>query len=145
MRIICEINDENVRKSATIMMKHYNDEDFLTKIREEDFFTHTNHSPVTVASVLEKFPKDLLIFIKPYKTFNPFSNVIGYADKNIIYINTRKLGLNWLDRVENLYHEMTHICGYSHKGNRINSYNLQSVPYLTANIFKRHVSEIYER
>jgi hypothetical protein len=145
MRIICEINDENIRKSASILMKHFNDQDFLTKIREEDFFNHTLHSPVTVASVLERFPKDITLIIKPYKTFNPFSNVIGYAEGNIIFINTRKLGLNWLDRVENLYHEMTHICGYSHKGNRVTGYNLQTVPYLVANIFKRHVSEIYER
>lgn len=145
MRIICEVNDENIRKSASIMMKHYNDEDFINRIREEDFFNHTQHSPVTVASVLERFPNNITIFIKPYKTWNPFSNVIGYAENNIIYVNTRKLGLNWLDRVENLYHEMTHICGYSHKGNRVNAYNLGTVPYLAANIFKRHVSEIYER
>ena len=145
MRIFCEVNDENVRKAASILMKHYKDEDFLNRVREEDFFNHSQHSPVTVASVLEKFPKNITVIIKPYKTLNPFSNVIGYAENNIIYVNTRKLGLNWLDRVENLYHEMTHICGYSHKGNRVTGYNLKTVPYLVANIFKRHVSEIYER
>lgn len=142
MRIICEVNDENIRKASTLLMKHFNDEEFLNKIREVDYFNHTTHSPVTVASVLERFPKNITVIVKEYKHWNPFSNVVGHAENNIIYFNSRKSG-SWLDRVETMYHELCHVCGYSHKGNRVNSYNLLSVPYRASNIFKDFVKEIY--
>lgn len=142
MRIVCESNDENIRKASSLVMKHYADEGFLNNIREVDYFNHTNQSPVMVASVLEIAPKNMTVIVKEYKHWNPFSKVVGYASGNTIFFNTRKSG-SWLDRVETMYHELCHICGYSHKGNRVNSYNLLSVPYKASNIFKNYVKEIY--
>jgi len=140
MRIICEINDETIRKASAIVMKHYKDDDFLEKLIEVDSFNHTHQSPIMVSFQLGNMPRSMTFTIKEYKSLNPFSKAIGYAKDGIIYFNSRKSG-TILDRVETIYHEITHLCGYSHNGNRVNSYNLLSVPYLASNIFKNYVKD----
>ncbi|MEY3182229.1 MAG: hypothetical protein RLZ35_214 [Pseudomonadota bacterium] len=143
MKIYCEVNDQNTRYAASILMKHYRDEEFLNRLRNVSSFNFTDDSPSVVAHRLPSIMDHLDIKIVPYKSINPFSKAIGYAEGTTIYLNTRKLYLPYIDRVENIYHEATHLCGYSHNGNRATSENLKSVPYLSASIFASHIKSIY--
>jgi hypothetical protein len=62
------------------------------------------------------FMRDLNILIVPYKTRNPFSSVLGYAEGNRVYENTRKLkSLTLAQRVGHLIHEILHLFGYRHE------------------------------
>ena len=143
MKLYVQINDETIRRAASIVMKHYADEEFLRRIREVDNFNHTTFSPVQCAAVLPKHMQNLSVRIVPYMTFNPFSNVIGHAKSDMIFVNTRKLHLPLMDRVQNIYHECTHLIGFSHKGNKPNAYNMKTVPYKAASIFSQYAKEIY--
>jgi hypothetical protein len=143
MKIYCEVNDENVRRAASLVMKHYADSQFIERIKNVEKFNHTPFSSHEVSKMLPKLMSVSSTIIKPYKTLNPFSSVIGHAADGIIYVNTRKLGLPLYDRVGNIFHETTHLVGFSHKGNRPDAYNLRSVPYLSAAIFARYTQEIY--
>jgi hypothetical protein len=143
MKIYLEINDENVRRAASIVMKHYADSDFLEKIASVEKFNNTLLSPKEIAKLLPTYMHTMVVNVVPYKSFNPFTSAIGYAEGNKIFINTRRLDLSVMDRVQNLYHESCHIVGFTHRGNRPNIYNLHTVPYRAANIFMNHVREIY--
>jgi hypothetical protein len=143
MKIYCEINDENVRRAASLVMKHYRDEDFLARIRSIPKFNFTEDSPKSVSEKLPQLMDVLEIKIVPYKSINPFSKAIGYAQGKTIFLNTRKNNMTVLDRVETIYHEATHLCGYAHDGNRVTLFNLLTVPYLSASLFARFVKEIY--
>lgn len=61
----------------------------------------------------------LTIFIRPYTSKNPFSSVLGHAKGNTIFENTRKLNaLTLPERIGHIGHEVTHLFGYSHSGQR---------------------------
>ncbi len=139
MKFTIELQNETIRKAAELVMRHYNDKEFLTLLYVEKFL-HTSHDGFTIAHNVRN--AKLGMTIKPYKTFSPWSNVIGYATGNTIFVNTRKLDLPLKDRVENLFHEPMHLLGYSHKGNRVNAYNLQTVPYKAAAIFVKYLESI---
>jgi hypothetical protein len=140
MNIKLEINDETIRKAASLVMEHYKDSKFLWQLGAIYEFNHTNDSGYQVGKKI--YNSDLEIIIKPYKTFSPWSKVIGYAKGNVIYANTRKLNLPLKDRVENFYHEFLHILGYSHKGNRVTAYNLNTVPYAVSSMFVKYLESI---
>lgn len=144
MKIYVEINDENIRKAASVLIKHYKDKHFLDRIRSVSSFYFTDHSPEIVAQRIPRIMDHLEIYIRPYKPLNPFSKAISHSEGNEIFINTRKFYFPFIDRVETIYHESTHLCGYSHNGNRPTVNNLRSVPYLTASLFAKYVKEIYE-
>jgi hypothetical protein len=144
MKFNIEINDNTIRMAAIAVRNHYQDEAFLSKIRSVDSYNLTYYSPEMVSLVLRSSPAKLDITIKSYKSINPFSRVIAYADGNIIFVNERKLNLPFLDRVENIYHEMTHMIGFKHAGNYVTKFNLGTVPYLASNIFKNYIKEIKE-
>jgi hypothetical protein len=137
MKITSEINDPTILKAAGLVMRHYRDAAFLEKVGRVEKFNHTADSAARVAIKIMGAENEIII--RPYTTFNPWSRVIGHARDNIIFVNTRKLDLPLLDRVENFYHEWLHTIGYSHKGNRVNSYNLGTVPYKVAKMFREHV------
>ena len=143
MKIYNEVNDENVRKAASVMMKHCQDNQFLKLIQNVSQFNHTLMPSNYVASILFTYSIDCEITLKPYKTMNPFSSVIGYADGTTIYINERKLYLPVHERAGNLYHEFCHLAGFNHDGNRPNAYNLRTVPYLCGQLFSKYIQEIY--
>lgn len=143
MKLFCEVNDETVRRAAGLMMKHYADSQFIDRIKNVERFNHTEFSSSDIAKMIPKLMSVSSAVIRPYKTLNPFSAVIGHAADGVIYVNTRKLGLPLYDRVGNLFHESTHLVGFSHKGNRPDAYNLRTVPYLSASIFVRYLQEIY--
>jgi hypothetical protein len=143
MKIYVELNDETIRRAASIVMKHYADSEFLLSVAKQEKFNHTLLSPKEISKILPETMRTMTVTIVPYKSFNPFSAAIGYAELNKIFVNTRKLDLSLMDRVQNLYHESCHIVGFTHKGNRPNIYNLNTVPYKAANLFMRYVRDIY--
>lgn len=140
MKFTIELQNETIRKAASLVMDHYKDSVFLFNLGYVQNFNHTHDSGYALGKKI--FNCDLGMTIKPYKTFSPWSNVIGYATGNTIFVNTRKLDLPLKDRVENLFHEPMHLLGYSHKGNRVNAYNLGTVPYKAAAIFVKYLESI---
>jgi hypothetical protein len=124
-------------------MRHFGDADFYRQIEAIPRFNHTTASPLEVSLHLFYALPKLEITIKPYKSKLPWSKAIGYAEGSTVWVNTRKLYLPIYDRVENIMHEATHLCGYSHDGNRVTAYNLGTVPYRVASIFKQHIFKLY--
>jgi len=134
------INDPIIHKAANIVEAHFKDQSFLNTLCGIEKFNFTYHSGVHVAANIAT--AELKIQIKPYKTWNPYSKVIGYASGSTIFINERKLNLPLKDRVDNFFHEPMHLLGYSHKGNSVNAFNLGTVPYKTASIFVKYLESI---
>jgi predicted metallopeptidase len=139
MKILLQMEDVVIEEAARLVAFHYGDYKFLEKLRTMGRFNHTNHTGHDVAKALQN--NRLEIIIRPYKTFSPWSKVIGYAKGNVIFVNTRKLDLPLRDRVENLMHEALHLLGYQHNGNRVTPYNLGTVPYKVAAMFADYVME----
>jgi hypothetical protein len=140
MKITVEINDETIRKAASLVMEHYKDEEFLNLLRQVQKFNHTKDSGAEVAEKIKN--SNLNIVIKPYKTFSPWSNVIAYAKGDTIFFNMRKIyGFTVLDRANTIFHEYTHLINFSHRGNRLDSYNQLTVPYYSAKIFSDYIRE----
>ena len=140
MKIIIEMQGETIRKAASLVMEHYKDPGFLVNLGAIHNFNHTNDTGYELGRKI--YNSDMTMTIKPYSTFSPWSKAIGYASGNTIFVNVRKLDLSLKDRIENLFHESMHLLGYSHKGNRVNEYNLKTVPYLGANLFVKYLESI---
>lgn len=143
MKIDIQVNDPTIRQAAALFLKHHNDFEFLNKVASYPGYNHTEHSPEGVSHSIDFFAENFQIVIKSYKSVNPWSKAIAYAEGNTIFFNSRKR-LDVLDRVETLMHEFCHLCGYSHDGNYVTAYNLKTVPYAVGNIFKNHVKDILE-
>lgn len=142
MQIKVFVNDENIRKAASIVMKHYNDRQFLDLVMNVSNYNYTIHSPVQIALVVEKVMDSLEVEIKSYKSFNPWSNAVAYVKGNTIYFNERKFG-TVVDRCGTIMHECLHLVGYRHKGNYPNAFNLSTVPYKVQMLFERYIKGIY--
>ena len=134
-----EINHPTINQAAILFMRHYRDTEFLDMVRNVSKFNHTEDTGEQVAKKIEEAVME--VTIKGYRTFSPWSNVIGYAKGNTIFINTRKLdSIGVVDRCENIYHEICHVLNYSHRGNRPDKYNLGSVPYMLGAMFGRYIA-----
>lgn len=142
MKFRNEIENATIIKAADLVMKHCRDVEFLNKIRKIDSFYFSALSGENVAR--EIVVREVTMTIKSYKTWNPWSKVIGYAKGNTIYCNSRKFDLPLYDRVNNFMHESLHALGFSHNGNSATGRNLDSVPYKVGAIFEQYVREIYE-
>lgn len=140
MKFTIELQNETIRKAAALVMEHYKDSVFLFNLGAIQDFNHTHDSGYALGKKI--FNSDLGMTIKPYKTFSPWSKVVGHSSNGIIYVNTRKLNLSLKDRVENIFHESLHALGYSHKGNSNNEYNRGTVPYRAAKIFVDYLVSI---
>jgi hypothetical protein len=142
--IAVHIDDTVIRASATLMSRHFRDEKFLDKIAEVKKFNHTTLSPIEVANTLHNMAYGIEIDIRGYRTFNPWSKVIGYAEGNTIFVNLRKLyDLDIYERCGNFYHEFCHLAGFTHDGNRVTPYNLETVPYKAGAIFENYLRELH--
>lgn len=134
MKILCEINDPVIKRACYLVETHYADYEFGELLKGVSF----NYTPLTGDAVFLTYKKELdgrIVKVTPYQTWNPWSAVVGYAQDDTIFVNTRKLYLPLADRVENIFHETTHLAGFSHKGNRVNEFNLKTVPYQSASLF----------
>lgn len=124
-------------------MKYATDSEFYRHLvyTAEDF-NHTDKTVAEVANDLQVKMVGLKVKVIPYKTWNPWSSVVGHAKGGTIYVNTRKLDLTLQDRIANLFHEATHLCGYSHRGNTPSAYNNATVPYLASRVFAAYVMKM---
>lgn len=132
-----KINHPTLQQSALLFMRHYRDDEFLALVKNVSHFNHTADIGLIVADKIAG--AKLEIEVLPYKTFSPWSKVIGYAEGNKIFVNTRKINLPLEDRVENLMHETAHLLGYSHKGNYVTMYNLRTVPFVLGALFSKYI------
>ncbi len=143
MKIEVELNDPIIRMAAALVMKHYKDQDFLLKVSAIDSYNHTKDSPADVVNKIKTLGENSHIVLKSYRSTNPWSRAIAYAKGNTVYFNNRKTD-DLLGRTQTVYHEFLHTLGYLHKGNFVTAYNLKSVPYRVANIFKDYIKETLE-
>jgi hypothetical protein len=141
MKFLVEINDPIVKRAAHIVETHYADPEFR-KLLDGIRFNHTTFIGTQCFDIMGMNLKDAVVKILSYKTFNPWSNVIGYSIDDDIFVNTRKLHLPLQDRVENIWHELSHVAGFSHNGNRVTEYNLKTFPYLGSSIFVKYLKSI---
>jgi hypothetical protein len=141
MKIHVEVDCGIIKASAILVEKHCNDNEFFDSLLKVQKFNHTKLPTPQICEVL--FSKTAMdIYIKPYKSVNPFSAAIGYAEGNVIYANIRKLdSIDLYERIQNIYHEYCHLAGFSHDGNRPTPYNLGSVPYLAGRLFAEYVKQ----
>jgi hypothetical protein len=140
MRFEILMNDAVIHQAAWLVTEHHADESFLAMvIAHKNYNLYDGNSSEIAEKLLDTF---ISMKIKPYKTWNPYSKVIGYASGNTIYVNTRKLNLPLKDRVANFIHEPLHLLGYSHKGNSVNAFNLGTVPYKVSAIFVKYLESI---
>lgn len=133
---------ENIEKARMIVMKHFRDAGFLSRVAEIERFNHSSDSGALVTFNIIGFTGN--IYLRHYRPWNPWTRAIAYAELPNIYFNQRK-NFPVMDRVETIAHECLHLLGYSHKGNYVTKYNLATVPYAVSRMFKEYVSEIYER
>jgi hypothetical protein len=134
------IANETILKAANLVTEHYDDDMFFALLMKEKSFNNTSDDGHDVARKIVK--SCLTMNVKAYKTFSPWSNVIGYASKDTIYCNSRKFDLALKDRTANFMHEPLHLLGYSHKGNRVTEFNKGTVPYKVAEIFVAYLVSI---
>lgn len=139
MKILLQMDDPTVFEAARKVAFHYKDYKWLEKLRTVKGFNHTWHDGIRVANTIRD--NQVEIVIRPFKSKWPWSKSIGHARGNTIWINTRKLDLPLKDRIENIMHEALHLMGYLHHGNRVTAYNLNTVPYLVANMFANYVMD----
>lgn len=143
MNIIVKVDDPILRASARLMEEHCRDRAFMKKIAEVKHYNHTSLSPVEIAQALYVHSYDMTIIVEGYKSVNPWSKAIGYAQDNEIYVNLRKIqDLDIYERCGNFYHEFCHLAGFKHDGNRVTPYNLGSVPYKVGQIFEDYLREL---
>lgn len=146
MQIFVDIDDETIKTAAELTAAYSTDILFIEKIAKIKHFNHTPLTPLEISKVLYEQAHNVKIYLKGYKTWNPWSRVIGYAKGNTIYINLRKLDtIDLYERVENLYHEYCHLAGFTHRGNRVTRYNLETVPYKAGKLFSEHVKSSIKR
>lgn len=143
MKIINTVNDKTVEQACMIVQSYYHDVKFYNSIKDEKFNSAKLRNTITGTDVYwEKLGLSSIVYVKPYRTWYPFSKVIGYAKGNTIFVNTRNLDLSLEDRVINIRHEIFHLEGFSHKGNTVNEFNLGTVPYKGSILFAKFLKSI---
>lgn len=134
------VNDAKIREAAQLVSFHCVDTEFLQLVQSQEKFNHTNLTPKEVALKLTQM-RNLEVTVSSYTPKWPWSKAVAYVDyrKNIIFFNSRR-DFPVADRVETLMHEAGgHLMGFSHRGNRVNKYNLGTVPYKIASIFIKYI------
>jgi len=142
MKLVSQINDPVICRASKIVLDHYGDYSFLDMIASVPKFNHTEMSSLEVSLQLLKM-NDLNVTIRPWKPAWMWSKAIARADyKNaLIEFNVRKTG-TLQDRVETIWHECAHLVGFTHNGNNVTQYNLNTVPYLGASLFVKYLKKI---
>lgn len=140
MKVYNHTQDLNIEKASLIFMKHFKDEEFLKRVRLVASFSHADSSGSEVAYYIATAKGS--VYLRHVKPKNPFTKMIAHAELPNIYFNSYKQ-MHWIERVETICHEVMHLLGYSHDGNFATEYNLKTVPYLVAEMFKEYVSELY--
>jgi len=139
MKIDNQVSDPTVQQACKLVEKHYKDRSFLKLVKGVSQYNHTRDTAAMVADKIKD--SQLQIFVKSYTSKNPWSLAIGYAKGNEIFLNTRKMDLPLGERAGNIMHEAMHLLGYTHRGNRPNTYNKGTVPYKVGNLFGEYVAK----
>ena len=142
MKIVNTINNEIIKEAVEIVNKHYKDEVFLRGIERVNSFNHTKDRSIYVADKIRDCSKTF--YVVPYTHWNRFSSTLGHFKDPNYRVNMRKANaLDLKERVKNIFHECCgHGNGYSHKGNYVTAYNLETVPYKAAHIFGEYLEEL---
>lgn len=90
---------------------------FFDSIDKSHSFTHTEYEPQAISQLIKN--DDNKIFIKLYKSKNPFTKANAYVSpnyKNTLFLNTRKLWRKEEDMINTIVHECVHVVDYSENG-----------------------------
>lgn len=140
MKIINTINNEIIKEAVGIVNHYYKDDLFLLKLLHLKF----NHTEDHGAIVAQKIASNKKIFyVVPYVHWNRFSSTLGHFEDPNYRVNMRKVNaLKLKERVKNIFHECCgHGNGYSHKGNYVTAYNLETVPFKAAEVFAQYLED----
>jgi hypothetical protein len=107
----------------------------ITDIRYKNDWKY--NTPANFIDELLKVRPPISVFF--YRSFNPFTKVLGYYQSGQININVKKVSLESFateDLVGLLLHEYAHYCGFTHGNNyKTQDKVMYSVPYyLSENI-----------
>lgn len=111
----------------------------ITDIRYKNDWKY-NTSSNLIDELLKVRPPISVFF---YRSFNPFTKVLGYYKSGQIYINVKKVrseSFSTEDLVGLLLHEYSHYCGFTH-GNNYKTLDkvLYSVPYYISENIKNWI------
>lgn len=132
-----------VEAASQLLMKYVREEAFWQKLAEEFYDTATDdliqRSDEIHKHIRFMFTEvELTVNIVPYKTAWFGSSVLGHANGNTVFENTRKLyDLTLAERVGHLGHEIVHLFGYSHEGQN----DLHSAPVIFGRVMMKYANE----
>lgn len=143
MKIINSVNDKTVELACNIVMQYYHSPAFYQYIQDERFNGQKLRNVIYGDEVhAAQLSMNHIVYVKPYKTFNPWSRVIGHARGDTIFVNTRKLDLSLEDRVINIRHELYHLEGFKHPNNSPTEFDYGTVPYKGGVLFAKFLKSI---
>lgn len=131
-------SDKEIHEACRIVQLRLFEFAFYEQLCNVEQFNHSNYNGKQVWQTM--FSTPLVVEIREYKTWNPWSKVVGHAKKGVIYFNMRKKHINQQDTIEFILHELLHLWGFKHKGNKVTIYNLRTVPYLVAYMFAKYAT-----
>lgn len=137
-RFYINVINDKVKDAAIVAERllHY-ESNMMKELRLKNDWKYNSGSGEEVYQSFAKSDKVVPVFF--YKTFNPWSSVLGYFDGKAIYINSRKINqLEHSDLVGLLLHEYGHAVGFTHGNNYKTEDKIKfSVPYyISENINK---------
>lgn len=133
---------ENVDSGVFLVLRYFQSDKFLEKVKSAYGFNHTYKSPPEVAEDIKNYSNT--IKIKSYTSRWPWSRAIAYTQNGVIYFNTRK-SMDAYKRANTIVHETMHIMGYSHDGNTPSKYNDLTVPYYVGDMFEEFLCQELNR
>lgn len=141
MKIISNVDNETIKKAASLVVEHSQDELFLLRIMNTSSFNYTKDSGKQIAEKIANCKK--VFYVVPYTHWNPFSKTLGHFEDPNYIVNMRKVNaLDLKERTANIFHEcLGHGLGYSHKGNYVTDFNLKTFPYKGSQIFVEYLIE----
>lgn len=138
MNIILNTQDKTIIEAIELVKKYYAHPDFLLSIARHGKFNECNLMGFELANEIKMRLDACSVTVTTFKPWNPFSKTIAKHYGDTIAFNIRK-DFPLMDRVETMIHELLHEAGFSHRGNRATEYNLKTVPYKVAEIFRAFV------
>jgi hypothetical protein len=121
--------------SATSLLKKGSR--LLLELEDKNDFLYDSGSGWAIVGKIANCQK--VAEVRLYKTWNPWSKVMGYTNGVNIYINSRKLSsMSQADLVGLLCHEYLHIVGFRHGNNYKTKEKCEkSVPYFVSENISR--------